>query len=423
MTMKTRALMMVCWVALLIAGCAPRTSTWSETELETLRGLWIGTLPDVPPGDLSNTYADDPRAVELGHALFFDEGFSANGEVSCATCHPPESNFRDQLPLSQGIALTRRRSLTVVGAAYNPWFFWDGRKDSLWSQALEPLEDPLEHGTTRMQVARRLAEQYHAEYEAIFGALPDLSDQARFPVSASPAASGDAQIAWEAMDAADQDAVNRVFANFGKAVAAYERVLLPAPSRFDAYVEAIMAGDPSDAQTALSADEVAGLRLFIGEAGCINCHNGPLFTNGEFHNTGIPQTDIANLDAGRKAVIERLQSDTFNCLGIYSDANPEDCGELRFALDTTALSEGGFKVPTLRGVAVAGPYMHTGQMKTLAEVLEHYNNAPGSQFENSYSELIPLRLSQRELRQIEAFLGSLSAPLQVDARWLSPPQE
>jgi cytochrome c peroxidase len=149
------------------------STRWSDSEIIAIRNLWIGSLPVLPP-DPSNTYADDPKAAALGHKLFFDTRFSSNGEVSCASCHQPELMFTDGLPLSVGVGMMDRKSMTIIATAYSPWQFWDGRKDSQWSQALAPLESPVEHGGTRMQYALLIANHYQDEYEAIFGLLPDF---------------------------------------------------------------------------------------------------------------------------------------------------------------------------------------------------------------------------------------------------------
>lgn len=311
--------------------------------------------------------------------------------------------------------------MTIVGIAYSPWFFWDGRKDSLWSQALGPLESAVEHGGTRLPYVRLVTKDkiYHDAYEALFGPLPDLADRSRFPEAAGPVADPQTRAAWEAMTAADRETVTAVFVNMGKAMAAYERRIIPGSGRFDTYVQALFDNDKATLQSALSVNEEAGLRLFIGKAQCIRCHNGPLLTNHEFHNTGVPTVPNLPLDHGRMAGVEKTQADPFNCLGTYSDGDANACAELRFAKRGQVLN-GAFKTPTLRNVAQTGPYMHAGQFTTLREVLEHYNRAVPAPV--GHSELEPLHLSKTELAQLEAFLHSLSGPLATPPEWLAPPQ-
>jgi cytochrome c peroxidase len=408
--MKRNALILGLAVVVAAAALAvalwPR-SPWSKEELATLRGLSLASLPPLGP-DPSNRVADDPRAAALGQRLFFDRRLSVDGTVACATCHIPEQQFQDGTALGHGVGTTTRRTMPLAGVAYSPWLFWDGRKDSLWSQALGPLESAVEHGGTRTQYARLVAEQYRAEYEALFGPLADLSDPARFPAAAGPVADPAAQAAWEQMAPADQELVNRAFANIGKAIAAYERQIMPGASRFDAYVEAALNGESAAMRELFSLDEAAGLRLFIGKGQCINCHNGPLLTNNDFHNTGVPAAQGLPDDTGRADGLLQAQADPFNCLGAYSDAEPADCGELRFARVDAHVQLRQFKPPSLRGVAERAPYMHAGQFATLREVLEHYNRAPEAPA--GHSELQPLDLTDAELAQLEAFLRTLSAP-------------
>ncbi|MDH5584142.1 MAG: cytochrome-c peroxidase, partial [Gammaproteobacteria bacterium] len=102
------------------------------------------SLPELPP-DPSNAVADNPLAAEFGRMLFFDTRLSANGAVSCATCHQPERGFTDGLQKAQAMGTTLRHTPGIAGMAYSPWQFWDGRRDSQWSQALAPLEDANEH--------------------------------------------------------------------------------------------------------------------------------------------------------------------------------------------------------------------------------------------------------------------------------------
>lgn len=134
-------------MGLLITACSTfGEAPWSDDGLAQLRSLWIGSLQPLPV-DPSNQYADDPRATKFGQNLFFDTRFSSNGEVACATCHQPDKLFQDGTPLAHGVGTTDRRTMTIIGTAYSPWLFWDGRKDSQWAQALGPMESPVEHGS------------------------------------------------------------------------------------------------------------------------------------------------------------------------------------------------------------------------------------------------------------------------------------
>jgi cytochrome c peroxidase len=389
---------------------------WTEDELAMLRSLWIGSLPPLPP-DPSNMYADDPRAAALGQKLFFDQRFSVNGQVACATCHDPGRQFQDGTPLGHGVGITDRRTMTLIGAAYSPWFFWDGRKDSMWAQALGPMESPVEHGGDRTMYAHLIARYYRQEYETIFGALPDLS---HLPKRAGPVRTPPERSAWEAMAAADRQAVTRIYANMGKAIAAYERHLLPGPSRFDRYVEALLKGDKQAMRDTLSADELAGLSLFIGVANCTQCHNGPLFTDNHFHNTGVHAAPGLPEDQGRALGVIQVLADEFNCLGPYSDAGPDECAELRYMISEGDELVRQFKPPSLRNVAERVPYMHAGQFATLEEVLAHYKSAPESPA--GHSEIEALDLTQLELDQLVAFLKTLDGPLNAEQEWLTPPQ-
>jgi cytochrome c peroxidase len=394
---------------------AAASPDWSEAEIATLRSLWIGSLPPLPP-DPSNAVADDPAAAALGQRMFFDSRFSANGEIACVTCHLPEKAFTDGLGRAQGIGTTRRGAPTLIGAAYNAWFFWDGRSDSQWSQ----VENELEHGASRTRYAHVLYADpvYRKQYEAVFGALPDLSDRSRFPDNAGPVSDKAAAAAWQAMTETDREAVTRVFVNMGKAITAYERLILPGPAPFDYYVEALLAGDDQAMQKALEPDAVAGLRVFIGKGNCINCHNGPLFTNYGFQNVGIPIAEGLGIDEGRYRGILQAKDSEFNCLGKYSDAGKNDCAELLFAQMSRDEIIGAFKVPTLRNVAETAPYTHSGEYATLAEAIEHYDNIPVAPI--GYTELITIRVTDNELQQLEAFLRSLSGPPAIAPALLLP---
>lgn len=203
---------------------------WSDTKKGLIKSLSLSTLGPVP-ADPSNRVADDPRAAELGRSIFADTRFSANGKVACATCHLPDRQFQDDTALGHGVGTTGRRTMPIAGMAFSPFLFWDGRKDSLWSQALGPMESAVEHGGDRTQYAQLIAKAYRAPYEVLFGALPDLD---HLPSHADPLADPDAVSNWQAMSEPDRQAVSEVYANTGKSIEAFERTIQPPATRFDA---------------------------------------------------------------------------------------------------------------------------------------------------------------------------------------------
>lgn len=366
----TTAILALCAFGLLVPS-GKADNGWSEGERQRIASLSLASLPALPP-DPSNAVADDPAAAALGKALFFETRFSANGMVSCASCHMPERQFQDGLPLGKGVGMGNRRTMPIAGTAYSPWMFWDGRADSQWAQALGPLENPAEHGSNRTEIVAVVAANYAEAFAAVFGSDP------------------------RAMPTAE------AFANVGKAIAAFERTIMPERSRFDAYADALARGGSSDA---LSQEEIAGLRLFVGQANCINCHNGPLFTDNDFHNTGIPAAGSLPADNGRTDGALKVGADPFNCLGPYSDAAPEECVELAFMKAEGPELVRAFKTPSLRDVAGRAPFMHAGQITSLADAVAHYNAAPAAPA--GHSELEPLSLSEDEQRSLIAFLQTL----------------
>lgn len=339
---------------------------WSAGEITILSSMRLSELAPVPV-DPSNGYESSRAAVKLGERLFSDRRFSGNGAVSCASCHEPDRQFQDGRPLGQGMGTGARRTMPVVGAGYSPFLFWDGRKDSLWSQALGPLEDPAEHGGNRTAYAHVLKAHYRADYEAVFGSMPDL---ARLPKEAGPLGTREQQTAWNNMSEDARRAVSQVFANMGKALAAYQKTLQFRESRMDRYVEGVVRRDAA-ASRLLSPSEKNGLRIFIGKGQCVTCHSGPLLTDQHFHNTGIAPRTAGRPDLGRRAALAKVMNDEFNCLGRYSSARPEQCEELRFLAADDHAMEAAFKTPSLRNVALRAPYMHAGQMASLDVVIRH----------------------------------------------------
>ena len=379
---------------------APPPAPWSDAELKTIQSLSLGALPPLPTSS-GNAVADHPAAQRLGHRLFFDARLSANGAVSCATCHQPALRFTDGLPRALGLAVGPFNAMSLVGAAYSPWLFWNGRRDSLWAQATSPLESPIEQGLSRAQAARLIAGDpaYLNDYRALFGALQQLPSGA--PLNKKEGA-----------------AVTEVFVNAAKAIAAYERLLLPGETPFDRYAASLGRSGAKAPDVQLTHQETEGLRLFIGKAQCINCHNGPLFTNHEFHNTGVLPAVGALPDKGRAEGARLVLQDPFNCFGAHGDDSSKDCPELRFMRTGDDLVAAR-KTPSLRNLGGTAPYMHAGQLHTLAEALDHYNRARNAIV--GHNEAKPLGLLPYELKRLEAFLGTLDGPLATAPEWLAPP--
>ena len=336
----------------------PRIETavpFTDDELAAIHTL--SPLPPLAP-DPSNRYADDPSAARFGQRVFYEPRFSADGSIACASCHAYAKGFGDGGTLARGLGPLTRHSMALWNVAYSDWFFWDGRVDTLWGQALQPLEEPAEHATTRLAAMHVVHDDplLRAEYEAIFGALPELDDEVRFPPSGRPDDEDPAgAAAWACMTDDDRHAVNVAFVNMGKALAAYERKLVSRRAPFDVFVEGLLEGD-AEKLTTLDESAQRGLKLFVGRANCRDCHAGPNFSTGSFHSNGVPPTDGgATTDAGRYEGIARVKQADFTVGGRYSDAGPEARAaalDKVQSLERDRESRGTFKTPTLRNVAL-----------------------------------------------------------------------
>ncbi|MER9747478.1 cytochrome c peroxidase [Mesorhizobium sp. M0140] len=387
-------------VAVVLAGCGKPDFT--DAEKKTIASLALSALPPLKP-DTTNRFADVPAAAALGSTLFFDQGMSGDGSISCSTCHKIDRQFQDDLPQAVGVGRTSRRTMPLAGVARDPWFFWDGRRDSLWAQALTPLENPLEQAGNRTAYAHYIKARFGERYERIFGPLPDLSGM---PSNASPLGNDAEKAAWNAMSGAQRSAIDGVFANIGKAIAAFERSIEPAPTRFDRFALDLVTGAEPKGHAVFSKQEILGLKLFIGKANCVTCHNGPRFTDNSFHNTGVPPIAGLPPDRGRIDAVRQVEADPFNCFGAYRDGDASACGELRFMVKDGPQLIRAYKTPSLRGAATRSPYMHAGQFSSLDEVVAHYAKAAPSV--EGTSEVHPLGLSDRERAALVAFLKTLS---------------
>lgn len=421
--------------AFLAAGCADDARSPEEigaaaglspSLVRAIRGH--SPLPALPP-DPTNRVADDPEAALLGQALFFDASLSANGLVSCATCHDPERGFTDGRSLAVGIAEGRRKTPTLWNAAHHRWLTWDGRADSLWMQALDPLEDPVEMGFTRGAVARRIATdpRYRELYEGSLGPLPAALPSPDGIPDARPARRGetgapDHVSAWRGLDGDARAAIDEVFVGAGKALAAYQRRLVRGDAPFDRFVAALEGGDPAGLD-ALSPAAKDGMRLFFGRASCTLCHSGPNFSDSEFHNNQLPTLAGGDAeDAGRYDGAEVVKESPFNAAGPHSDDPDSPAARAVTSLRRSSEAWGEFRTPSLRNLGGRAPFMHQGQLPTLDAVLRFYSTLEGATVRSHHQEqvLVPLRLSKTEERALGAFLTSLegSAP---DPALLGPP--
>ncbi len=395
--------------------------------------LRASPLPPVPP-DPTNRVADDPQAARYGQALFHDARFSRDGSVACATCHQVEHGLSDGRQLAFGLSQGNRHTPTLWNAAYHRWLTWDGRADSLWMQALDPPEDPREMDVTRAGVVRIILRDpdYRAAHAALFGPLPTALDSADIPERARPARPGDPEgaessppevRAWAALSADERTAIDRMYVEFGKALAAYQRRLVRGDAPFDRFVRGLRERD-GRLVAELSPAAQRGAALFFGRANCVLCHSGPNFSDGEFHNNSLPTLDgQPPRDSGRYAGAAAVRASPYNAEGPFSDARDGERALAVRQLRTSSETWGEFRTPSLRNLAGRAPFMHEGQFADLPAVVHFYDTLEGQSGRNHHQErlLVPLGLSEGERADLLAFLGALEgAPL--DARWLGPPR-
>lgn len=419
-------------IALVLLACS--CAVWSVEQADVysftvadiayLQQFSIDNLPPLPKAP-DNRVADNKRAARLGLAIFSDTRFSATGELSCVSCHQPQLFFTDGLARAQGVARTRRNAPTLLGAAYGPWKNWDGSKDSLWSQALGPLENEKEQAISRLDVAKLIVRFYLSDYEAVFGKLDNPQPLLALTSPASTIGSDQAVANWQQLTDHNRQRINRIFSNVGKAIMAYQRQIPLPASRFDQFLRQL-ARQPDNKQELariMSSSEVRGMRLFVGAARCASCHNGPLLSNFEFHNVGAKESDTSDVDLGRYLGIERLRADEFTCLSSWSDASASQCEEMKFLKKNGPELVGAFKTPSLRNVAKTAPYMQSGQLATLEEVVAHYNQPTPPFYDRKqhpsrpHFDIVPLNLSQQQQQDLVAFLQSLTSEMPADSPW------
>lgn len=427
-----RPLLALAAVLAATATCTPEEElvdgVFTVAEWEKIKTL---SPLEEPPKDTTNRFRDDPRAAAFGQRLFFETAYAGplqigddgkngavgaigdTGKLACASCHsgPWLIDQRSQPGnVSLGSAYLPRNAGSLVNVAYYfPWIENDGLLDSLWSECMIDIEFDLSFNSSRLRLAHVLYEKHRDEYNAIFD--PDLDpaldpahpDADRFPADGRP---GSAE--WDSMSPEDQDLVTGAWVNFGKSISAYLKLLVSGNSPFDKYV----AGDT----TALSPAAKRGLKLFVGKAACVECHNTQHFSDDDFHNNGLVASgpNVNPLEEGRYAEIDFLLAHEFNSNSKWSDDRMT--GRLDEVTKDEALI-GHWRTKGLRQVAETAPYMHSGQFATLEEVIDFYDKADMTEGLIGVRDdvLQPLNLSTTEKADLVEFLRSLTGePVPAD---------
>jgi cytochrome c peroxidase len=318
------------------------------------------------------------------------------------------------------LAVGTRNAPTVLDVAFSQWFFLDGRTDSLWAQAIQPFENAAEFGGDRLQMVLTTIQDpaLRTAYQKVFGSLPALTaDRPASVRHARPDADPQSPLAqsWRGMAPADRRAVDEIFSNLGKAIEAFERKLLGGPASFDRYVAGLKRHDPTS-RNAISPAARRGLKLFVGAGRCELCHSGPAFTDGQFHNLGLPLLPGHAADSGRADGIRLLQGDPFNGVGHFSDASGSSDTSSRLSfLPDPASQLGAFKTPTLRNVALTAPYMHDGRFTNLEQVVGFYGRSRLTNRDQQVGmrektvDLVP-HLTRPQQADLVAFLRTLTSP-------------
>ncbi len=370
---------------ILIAGLAVTLQaeelTKPATPVAETNGGGSDKLLGLPPIPIPADNPQTPAKIALGDKLFHDKRLSIDGTVSCANCHDDKKAFTDNLSVSVGHhGLTGTRSApTVINAAFYHSQFWDGREPSLEAQSKGPFVNPVEGGLPNHQALLDII-RADAEYQKAFKEVFNVADQ--------------------------KVTIDHV----AKVIASFERTLVAGNSPFDRFY---FKGD----KTALNEQQQRGFKLFLEQGRCVSCHiieqNQALFSDSRFHNIGVGinavQQDItplvqAFLDAKRKGGdVDKI---------VLTDKKSSELG--RFAVSDALADIGAFKTPTLRNIALTAPYMHDGSLKTLKEVVIHYNNGgvtPAGAKPNDFLSggIRPLNLTDAQIDDLVAFLQSLTS--------------
>lgn len=342
-------------------------------------------LLGLPPLPIPANNPQTPEKIELGHRLYHDQRFSSTGKIACATCHDSKKAFTDNLKTPKGVNDLRgtRNGPTVLNSAFNKTQFWDGRSPDLEDQALHPFTNPVEMGLANHDPIIKTIQGDKAYLEAfkkVFNLQP-----------------GDIKIQ-----------------HVTQAIAAFERTLIGGNSRFDRWY--------FKGEKTMSPQEIRGFQVFVGNGRCVSCHmveeTSALFTDHKFHNIGVGINTVpaADLDRLSSEYLRARYDNNEVDKKVLTDIKSSELG--RFAVSREITEMGAFKTPTLRNIELTAPYMHDGSLKTLEEVVEHYNRGGMSTPKERANPFMsggirPLNLTQREKADLVAFMKTLTSPKRV----------
>jgi cytochrome c peroxidase len=350
------------------------------TSDEIARIVAFGPWPPPATRDPSNRVSGEPYAIDLGRKLFFDPRFSPNGYVACVACHQPDRAFTDTLARAHALAPVDRNAQTLANLRQQHWYGWGGTSDSLWMATLRPILDPRELGSSPQVVAHgmRTGDGMACRYELAFKRPVPADDEA-------------------------------VLVDVAKALAAFQETLTTGRTPFDDFRDALARGDePAQARYPHAAKR--GLRLFVGRGNCFVCHSGPNFSNGEFHDNGVPFFIRPGVvDPGRYDGIRNVRTSPFNLLGRYNDDRSRVTAQTTRHVQLEHRNWGEFRTPSLRNVAVTAPYMHDGRFPTLRDVLRHYSELDEDRLHADGERILRrLNLTPGEMSDLLAFLETLT---------------
>jgi cytochrome c peroxidase len=359
------------------AGADAQTLAGSDAEplAQPRSPQQVGVPADATRAAIPADNPQTPAKIALGQKLFFDPRLSADGTVSCSTCHDPRQAFTDGRPVSIGIKgrAGQRNAPTILNALYNKTQFWDGRVTTLEEQAAQPIVNPSEMGQPSLDAAvagiASIAE-YDAGFRGVFGRPPNGADLVR-------------------------------------AIASYERTQLSFDSPFDHFA----AGD----ENAIDASARRGWELFNTRGRCNKCHalteekrDLTNFTDNDFHNIGIGiiTHNVVALARQAKALINSQDTAAIDRAAIQSDMSALG----RFLITRKEPDIASFKTPNLRNILITAPYFHDGSQATLWDVMDHYNKGDGLQNPYLDQDIQPLALTEDEIDDLVAFMASLTSP-------------